>query len=389
MTRQAVQTALGRVVRTSPTTAATVIRQGQCLTARTFSTTQTTRSDEDNNTKSNENATGRQKSAQAAAKLGQLVRREPFGPPAGARDARSLGAKVTPTAGSKVINLRSLRDRPAGALPRFRLAGGAGGASGAPRPGGVQGLGSGRFTGGTSGASKFGGARPGGRFGAPGGARSRGRPGAGAGGSGYLARKRQADKAKKAKEDRLNDRPVDRPWSAAEMEVLDRLDQGELTTYTPQATLESLVGYGPAIATDNTLGKLESALHTMRVMGGGRAFDNDPASTVDPRAYAKRYFHEKEPVFFNTVEEKKWLHRALARKVEGPPDVVKEAIIETVVKGKYVAPEFKDLSDVKGIVANYQNRDASYRPSHCQEFTEKLVSILPPAKAGKAAPARS
>jgi len=162
------------------------------------------------------------------------------------------------------------------------------------------------------------------------------------------------------------------------MEVLDRLDQGELTPYTPQATLEGLLGFGPAIATDNTLGKMESALRSMRMMGGGQAFDNDPAGTVDTKAIAKRYLHDKKPIFFNTKQEKEWLELSMkGMKIAGVVDPIKQAVLETTVMGKYRATEFKEIKDVAGTMANYHSRDASYRASHSLEFTEKVLSILP------------
>ncbi|KAM7192278.1 hypothetical protein V8F33_008416 [Rhypophila sp. PSN 637] len=383
MNRHTMQTAFGRVLRTAPTN----LTKAQCpSTARTLSTTRSNRIDE------SEKPSGREKSAQAAAKLGQLVRPPPnfrrlnlgdssdasatSAPRTGGSgpvDVRALGANTTPAPGAKILNLRSLRAP--GTTGRFAGAGARGGGA-AASGGGPVGLG--RFAnreGGGAAPSRFGGSRPGG-----GGARGGRRPG------GSRSGKRVFKPKPKEKKDRLNDKPVDREWSAAEMEVLDRLDQGEYVRYNPQADLESLAGYGPAIATDNTLGKVESALQAMRIMGGGRAFDNDPASTVATRAFSKRYLHEKNPIFVNTVGEKEWLEESMHTKLKGPVETVKEAVIETVIKGKYTAPEFKDLSDVTGLVANYQNREASYRTSHCQEFAEKLVSILPKAKAAAAAP---
>ncbi|KAM7219293.1 hypothetical protein V8F06_005329 [Rhypophila decipiens] len=388
MNRHTMQTALGRVVRTTPTN----LTKTQCPSARrTLSTTRSNRSDE------GKNPSGREKSAQAAAKLGKLVRPSPptefrrlnlddsSGASAAAPrtggggpvDVRALGAKTTPAPGAKILNLRSLRAP--GTTGRFAGAGARGG--GAASGGGGPGLGrfANREGGGGEGApSRFGGSRPG----AGGGARGGRRPG---GGSSRFGKRVFKPKPKEKKTDRLNDKPVDREWSAAEMQVLDRLDQGEYIRYNPQADLESLAGYGPALATDNTLGRVESALQAMRIMGGGRAFDNDPASTVATRAFSKRYYHDKEPVFVNTVGEKEWLEESMHTKLRGPLETVKEAVIETVIKGKYTAPEFKDLSDVTGLVANYQNREASYRASHCQEFSEKLVSILPKAKAAAGA----
>ena len=310
-------------------------------------------------------------------------------------DARSLGARVGGGAdGPKVINLRSLRERGAatggsfvgradGLAParggfvrhggagaprfggaRFGAPGGGAGAGSAPRFGGARFGAPGGASSGNNGRTGFGGARGSGR-GRGGGARS-GRGGA------------RGDRGGKKKDDRLNDKPVDREWSNQEMEVLDRLDQGELTPYTPQATLEGLLGFGPAIATDNTLGKMESALRSMRMMGGGQAFDNDPAGTVDTKAIAKRYLHDKKPIFFNTKQEKEWLELSMkGMKIAGVVDPIKQAVLETTVMGKYRATEFKEIKDVAGTMANYHSRDASYRASHSLEFTEKVLSILP------------
>lgn len=388
MNRQAIQAALGRAA-----PAAQCVRaQSRSKTsgaipaaAASFSTTTARPEDRPLNS-------GHQRSAAAAQKLAQLSRRllensargqagaggsQPStgpspssgssssgrpAPPsrAGGIDARSL--RVTPgpfqsgIAPPKVINLRSLRRVPVGG----RLG---------------QGLGRGRpGVGGPFGA----------RLGAgPGGAPRGGRLGAAAG--------RQAGRGRgpvggrrRARRDADKD---DGPGSAAgqgkltftpeEQAIIDRLDKGEVVRFDPKLTLDSLSGYGAAVATDAPIGQVETAIRAMRVMTGGMAFNSDSGVTADITDIMKRY-NQKKPFFVHSKGEKEWIETAKPKfQVVEPKAETKKAIIDAAIRGKYEAPTFTDLSDVKNMVANYHSRTFTYRASDSQRFLDKVLSLLP------------
>ncbi|MDB5910663.1 MAG: hypothetical protein JWP34_4777, partial [Massilia sp.] len=92
-------------------------------------------------------------------------------------------------------------------------------------------------------------------------------------------------------------------WSKDEQAYIDADEQGVVTKYTPSATMADYSGYGPAIATDSPLGKVESAMRSMRILAGGKPFCADGYYT-DDKATLKRYREEKKPVFFDDIKEK-------------------------------------------------------------------------------------
>lgn len=168
-------------------------------------------------------------------------------------------------------------------------------------------------------------------------------------------------------------------FTAAEKEVMDRIDQGEVTEYKPHVTLDDLEGYGPAVASDSPFGKIESAMQAMRIMGGGAAFNSDLSPTMDYEGAYKRYIREKKPVFFNSAAEKAWVHSAWGGFTVSKPSVVTtDAIIDLTIRGKYEdTTSFVDLSDTKATVANYHSQTFSYRPSDSKAFIDKLEALLP------------
>ncbi|KAK3693712.1 hypothetical protein B0T22DRAFT_47613 [Podospora appendiculata] len=345
-------------------------------------------------------ASSRERSEAVASKLGQLSQSRtpsaPSGTPGGGVDARSLAAKPFNkllVASPRINNLRSLRERgggsgaPLGDRPprRFPFQAGAAGGSGSsfgtrgrggsgfgvtPRPGvGFRARGGGSAGAGAGVGAREGGAR--GRGNARGGrGRGRGRGGAKRGG---------------AKDGSGPEVPKKLVWSPEEQAVHDRLEQGVVTEYTPSVTLESLVGYGPALATDAALGNVETAMRNMRVLGGGRPFDSTTGVTADPREAVKRYYHEKKPLFFNTPEEKVFLeHSRQGFKIAAPEEATKKVIVDTAILGKYEAPKFAPIGDVLGTMASFHARDVSYHKWESKAFMDKVKSLLPAATAAKA-----
>ncbi|KAL1847871.1 hypothetical protein Daus18300_013786 [Diaporthe australafricana] len=321
MPRQAARLVLGRSAKAPPT-----------ARLRPFSTTPARRNDDASKPPSR-----RERSVAAASALGAMSRpsnpSQSFqgspdaagGKPAGARKPLSpprsaaLGSKL----GSNVISMKSLPKRDAGASrPLIRrvdneLSGGqrslpgqarSGGEGGRFKPGpdgprfarqpGFQG-----YQGGQAGQRVQGGA-PTPRFRASLG----GRP---SGGSKRPPGKRAGGMKKKGGRD--DDKKKDRVGEAKP--GLDGLDEevqnyvrehqvgGPETDYKPSVTLESLVGWGPAVATNTSLGQADLAARSIKVLGGGRgASEEEQSFKIDD---VRKWLVANKPIYFSNVEQKR------------------------------------------------------------------------------------
>ncbi|KAK0746208.1 hypothetical protein B0T18DRAFT_446779 [Schizothecium vesticola] len=305
MQRQAARAALGRralaldsaCAATTTTTTTTPALYGR----QPFSTTTAVQGD-GNEFSRGPPPSSRQRSQQAAERLGQLSQSSSFTRPTGFVDARSFRKPEGGATGdsSRIISIQSLRGR-------------------------------GGLDGGRRGAKKV-----------------------------------------------ANEVPKAVVYSEAEKAVMDRSEQGIVRDYVPTVQMKDLSGYGAPVATDTTLGQVETALRTMRIMGGGNAFNSDAGVTVDARAVRRRYLKEKKPVFFNTLEEKDWAERASpGLKVTMPEVATRKAIVDLTIRGQYEAPAYVEVTDAMGTITNYHNSTFSYTGAHSRAFIEKVQSLLP------------
>ncbi|KAH8880061.1 hypothetical protein GQ53DRAFT_755400 [Thozetella sp. PMI_491] len=308
------------------------------LRARPFSTSQCQRDND------KPQGSFRERSAAAASKLSAL---RPSVPKDGvdARSLRSSSPAATPQ-GPKVINLRSLRVRktPSGLPGRpggFRPPRGPG-AEGGPRTGGPR-------TGGRPGFTR--GNRP----------------------TQQRRRRRKPEEASADGEDKAG-------WSPEEQTILNRSEQGVPTPYAPQTSLETLTGYGPAIASKFPQSQVERAMRAMRILGGGRPFESSVVYD-DPDRRVRRLHAGKAPLFFDTIAQKEWLNK---QGVVTPRafDQTRTAIVDATILGKYerLGPKYAQVGDTMGVVANYQGRLVNYRKKEMDMFNAKLESLLPKAK---------
>ncbi|KAI3392488.1 hypothetical protein diail_5653 [Diaporthe ilicicola] len=331
MPRQAARLVLGRSAKAPPATR-----------LRPFSTTPTRRNDDAGKPPSR-----RERSVAAASAIGAMSRpsnpSQPFrgssdasqGKPLGARQPRNLpqSAALGQRLGANVISLKSLPKREAGASrPLIRKID--------MKDPGSPGVVGGGFKPGPNGP-RF--ARP---PGSPGG---QGRQGGGPpsrlratlrspmpGGSGRGPPKRAGGAGKKTRSD--EDKKRDK--QAADKEGMEGLDDevqayvreqqvgGPETAYKPSVTLESLVGWGPAVATNTALGQANMAYRSMKVLGGGRgASEGEQSFKIDD---VKKWLVANKPIYFSTVEQKRAVietlsHEKRNKKVEKHMDaIVKE-----------------------------------------------------------------
>ncbi|ROW14801.1 hypothetical protein VPNG_03716 [Cytospora leucostoma] len=315
MPRQAARLVLGRSARTTLP-----------IRTRNFATTPRRHIDDD----ASKPTTRRERSVAAASALGAMSRpSEPTRNAAASQqtsspvlDARSLGASrprpasvVRPVSlggsggrPSNVINVRSLPRRADGDAPKllFRRTGQDGKTfEGPPRPTGrfvrrTDGPGIARAPqqGGSSGRFQ---ARPGGRGGAGGG--MRGQPK-------RQARKPRSDNDKKKDEDERNNGGL----AAMDEEVKAYVRQQEVggveRPYTPSTTLESLLGWGPAVATNTALGQADIAVRNVRIMGGGRPLaEGEQSFKINE---VKTWLARNKPIFFSSIEQKKAVMETLS-----------------------------------------------------------------------------
>lgn len=435
MPRQAARLVLGRSARTSIPTETPSSR------LQPFSTTPRTWADLDgtnNNRKNNGDS-----SSSAPARRGRSV-----------AAASALGAMSSKTGENRFAGQRSILARPAGlgrpgnvismkSLPQR--------ADGAPRPlirrpsqlGDRPPPGSSGFTprfAGRSGADNFGG-----RGGFPRGGSGRGGAMRGRGGRGRgrgRGRRGGARGGRESKEDGGGERHELDSDDLIGMPVGETIEQhvkeveqaGPARAYKPSTSLESLVGWGPAVATNTAMGQAETALRAMRIMGGGRAHAELEQSfrLTD----LMRWDSASKPIMYSRIEQKEasekmqrpdWADKLaderlqamigsfkkkhgdnyeqfvkdfnsygslaaqrekgkkkfeaeFARHVEDVPlqrtknKVTKEAIIKFGIKGEH--PEVKYSTDKWAKLANYHAHGATYRPADAAKFDEKMRSLV-------------
>ncbi|KUI61492.1 hypothetical protein VP1G_08669 [Cytospora mali] len=298
------------------------------LKPRGFSTTPR-RLDDDDASK----PTRRERSVAAASALGAMSRpSEPThtSPERKSQvlDARRLGANRPTTVvrpanlGAKpnVISVQSLPQRPGGASGSFvRRVVFDDNRGGRPPPQGNAAP-TGRFVGRSAGP---GGSRPSqpyngsrGRFQARpgGGGAARGGFGGARGGGGMRGRPKGAKKArsdsdKKKDEDERNNGGMSAMSEDVKAYVREQ-EVGELRAYTPSTTLESLVGWGPAVATATALGQADITMRNVRIMGGGRAnVEGEQSFKINE---VKHWLARNKPIFFSSIEQKKAVMETLS-----------------------------------------------------------------------------
>lgn len=188
----------------------------------------------------------------------------------------------------------------------------------------------GRFGGGAGGGGGRFGARPsaggrgggGGRFGAR---QQKGR------GGGRGGRERGSGKGKKeGKRGEKNGNEADMDDIGQDRlleEYVENFDAGGVErAYTPSTTLESLVGWGPAVATNTAMGQADTAVQNLRVMGGGRGHAEKESGfeLID----VQRSLSSGTPIYYSNAEQKRGVKLTLCQgAVEEAAEMVQEMIV--------------------------------------------------------------
>ncbi|KAI6088124.1 hypothetical protein F4821DRAFT_258296 [Hypoxylon rubiginosum] len=173
---------------------------------------------------------------------------------------------------------------------------------------------------------------------------------------------------------------------------LEQRETGETLAFNPSLTLQSLAGYGPAVATAGTpFGQGETALRQARIMGGGDFFH--PLHIKHPDE-VRAAWRDGAGVFVPpSAEARQWTDAVLERMVEksgkpfGAPEEVKQAVLEDALLGKYEGPKYAELNDTAATIRSYVKRDGTWNAQAERGIEAKVMSLLGQRRGGAKAPA--
>ncbi|KAI0006291.1 hypothetical protein F4779DRAFT_620725 [Xylariaceae sp. FL0662B] len=158
-------------------------------------------------------------------------------------------------------------------------------------------------------------------------------------------------------------------------QYLDQLDMGTTQSYNPGITLESLAGWGPAVATSATpFGQAQTVMRQARILGGGQAFH--PQRVMHPDE-ARALYRDGTGLFLPSAEAKDWTEWTLKKKLSSPPSEAKTAVLEAALLGQYDGPKYADSKDTIGVVQSYVKRDGTWNAAAERRIAEKVKSLLP------------
>lgn len=322
------------------------------------------------------------------------------GSSSGGLTSNAISASTGPSSG-KIINVRSLPRRPGNG-------GGGGGGASFPGPTGVwTGFSGSRLRGaggGGGGGGRFAAGRTGGGAGAGAGA------GGAAGGQGRRRRrptKRRGGKGADDEEGGKRGQQQQEPntLTVREQAWLEAREVGTATAYEPSLTLESLVGYGPAVASSSAstsaVGNTSAVLRAMRVLGGGMPFC---AELPNPTAAHDRLMRGGI-VFFDSAAERAATEAALLsnrlvkqltktskdgsqplRAILPASAATQTAILETTVRGLYAEAGSNGQTGSSGAVfealRRYRSKDATWSAEAGRIVENKVRSLLPATAGG-------
>lgn len=131
-------------------------------------------------------------------------------------------------------------------------------------------------------------------------------------------KKKERDEAKKSGLDSLDEE--------VQAYVREQAVGGPERAYKPSVTLESLVGWGPAVATNTALGQATMAFRSVKVLGGGRgAGEEEDSFKIDD---VRKWLVANKPIYFSNVEQKRAVIETLSH--EKRENLVQKFMTRTV-----------------------------------------------------------
>lgn len=222
------------------------------------------------------------------------------------------------------------------------------------------------------------------------------------------------------------------PLSETLQEYVQEIDEaGPVRAYQPSTTINSLVGWGPAVATTTVLGQVETAVRAMRLMGGGRAYSELEQSFGFQDL--QRWHSAGKPIMYSRLEQKeatvkmlnpdkveKMLDKSIqstikrlkkkhgtdygafvkefrslgtvgelrekrreehelkfagqVAAVDEKAATTKQAILQYGIEGDH--PEVEYSEDTWGKLARYTAQGRTYRPADAAKFEKKMRSLI-------------
>ncbi|KAI0178811.1 hypothetical protein GGR52DRAFT_274675 [Hypoxylon sp. FL1284] len=221
--------------------------------------------------------------------------------------------------------------------------------------------------------------------------RARGRGGVGGGGGGRRGRRggrrrRDGDEEDEEGGGRRRTRAPGTPSLGSQPHVqayLARQETGQTMPFKPSLTLESLAGFGPAVASsvsNSTLGAGETVMRAARTLGGGSGFH---PTNLAPQQEMQVAWRDGSGVFVPPSDAARtWTSQVLGRMIEksgrpfAAPAEVKTAVLEDALRGTYDGPGFADPADPLTAVHNYVRRDATWNADAGRAIEAKIRSMI-------------
>jgi len=174
------------------------------------------------------------------------------------------------------------------------------------------------------------------------------------------------------------DGTMEKPLTEDEKFFAESLRLGMPEDYIPRTTLDSLGRERPSMATITAPKALEqSVYYRMQV-----ATDTVYPPLLD--GHLDRIQRGHGTVFWDTEDRNKnqiAMMRLRSRdKIHSPSEAYQNAILETIVAGKYEAPSPPEKGDVMRMVQTYLTRNESYLSTDSRKLQEKLTALLPAHK---------
>lgn len=119
--------------------------------------------------------------------------------------------------------------------------------------------------------------------------------------------------------------------SDAAKQYIRDTEMGVELTYNPSVTPSSLIGWGPAVATNTATGLHEIALRNIRVLAGGRPH-SDGEQTFEG-IDMKRWLAGGKPIYFSSFEQKEGMVKTLEGSKKGPTPLSETKIFKKIIAG--------------------------------------------------------
>ncbi|KAI1464110.1 uncharacterized protein F4812DRAFT_444649 [Daldinia caldariorum] len=188
-------------------------------------------------------------------------------------------------------------------------------------------------------------------------------------GGGRMSRRRQQREREQAEQ-------ADTTHDLRVKAYFEEKDTGRTMVFNPQLTLETLAGWGPAVATASTpFGQGETVLRQARILGSGQAYH--PQNLGNPHAMIEAWQSGAGCFVPPSDDGRLWKKQVFrARPFEAPAEV-KTAILEDALLGKYgEGPKYADPKDTIGTLRSYVRRDGTWNAQAERRIEDKVRRIL-------------